>query len=145
MATYGAGTIQDYLEIFEPEPWDAQSIGDGMSPETKNARKHWENEPSSATPPPVLIAWGVDASADILCWDASATVPEKWPVLVWNRGALEWRRYECGMVEFLRRTLQGDLDSDPLGDAALWGSQRAKFLSREQEDRLLDEGIDPWE
>lgn len=149
MATYGAGAIEDYLEILEPEPWDAQRIGDGMSPETRTARMCWEAERTrvafSVVSPPVLITWGVDASADLLCWDASGPVPEEWPVLVWKRGAHEWRRYACGMVEFLRRTLHGEGDGNPLGDAALWGRRRAKFLSREEEHRLLDEGIDPWE
>ncbi|MFI9340798.1 SMI1/KNR4 family protein [Streptomyces sp. NPDC052773] len=148
METYGPGAIEDYLEILQPATWDAQRTGSGMSPGTKNARKGWDLEPTKAfsvVSPPVLIAWGVDASADVLCWDASGPVPDEWPVLVWKRGAHEWRRYECGMVEFLRRTLQGELESNPLGDAALWGRQRAKFLSREEEERLLDEGIDPWE
>ncbi|KRV46623.1 hypothetical protein AQ490_12185 [Wenjunlia vitaminophila] len=148
IGSYGAGAIEGYLVILEPEPWEAQRIGDGMSPETENARNTWDREPAkdlSVDSPPALITWGVSASADILCWDASGAVPEEWPVLVRNRGSHEWRRYECGMVEFLRRTLQGELDSNPLGDLALWRNQRAKFLSREEEERLFGEGIDPWE
>lgn len=98
-----------------------------------------------STNSPVLIVWGVDASANILCWDASGPVPEDWPVLVWRRGDHEWRRYQCGMAEFLRRTRRGELDANPFGDAALWRRQRVKFLSTEEENRLLDAGIDPWE
>ncbi|MET7810458.1 SMI1/KNR4 family protein [Streptomyces sp. NPDC005395] len=146
--SYGAGAIEDYLEILEPRSWDAEAVGDGMPAETRNARLGWTVEPKRDFPvssEPMLVAWGVDASADLLCWDTARPNPEDWPVIVWSRGDAVWRKYECGMLEFLGQVLRADLPSNPLGDEALWNTTPAKFVSKVEEARLLNEGIDPWE
>lgn len=78
---------------------------------------------------PRLILLGVDSSGDNLCWDASDPDPERWPVLLYNRGESIWRRYDCGMVEFIVRVLEGNVPDCPLGDVRLFGLNRAMFLT----------------
>ncbi|MEU5162038.1 hypothetical protein AB0G74_20875 [Streptomyces sp. NPDC020875] len=137
MAVYGPGAIEDFLEILAPEPWDEQQVGDGFSAETRTARLTWDKEPErnfEVPPEPRLIAWGVDAAADILCWDASLSHPDDWPVVVWNRGTGGWSRYDMGMAEFLFRTLRAEFDECPLGDTSLWGVGEAEFMSAADED-----------
>lgn len=146
---YGAGTMEDYLVVLNPEPKGGQPKAElsGMLHETANADSAWAREPKSpelARTEPELIAWGADASSDILCWDATGDDPGAWPVLVRNRDDNLWRRYDCGMVEFLARMLGADLDRNPLGDLALWGAQSAIFLNEREEERRLEQGLDPW-
>lgn len=146
---YGAGAVEDYLEILGPEArgGEPEPTTDGMLDETANAEHAWTSarkafEPAGAAPE--LIAWGVDASADILCWDASEGDPGKWPVLVYNRGDALWRRYDCGMTDFLVRVLGRDFAECPLGDLALWGKRSPTFLNRREERRRRERGLDPW-
>lgn len=146
---YGAGAIENCLTIEEPEPRGGRQKSEygGMQHETANAELTWglvQKSPELAGTHPELIAWGADAGADILCWDASADDPSTWPVLVSNRGDSLWRRYDCGMVEFLLRTLRADFDECPLSDLSLWGTQPAVFLNEREEERLLKQGLDPW-
>ncbi|WUU82141.1 hypothetical protein OG790_12025 [Streptomyces cellulosae] len=118
-----------------------------MANETMVAREAWSwvrKAPELAEARPVLIAWGGDASADLLCWDASDEEPGRWPVLVYNRDAGLWRRYDCGMVQFLVRVLRGGFDECPLGDLSLWGRESAVFLNRDEEERRWEAGLDPW-
>lgn len=131
MELYGPGVIEDFLDILGPEPWDEQAVVDSLSAETKTAHLTWRKEPMrnfKVPPEPRLIAWGVDAAADILCWDASAEDPDEWPVVAWNRNAGEWSRYSIGMAEFLHRTLRAGFEECPLGDTSLWGLGEAEFV-----------------
>ncbi|MFG2103563.1 hypothetical protein ACGFJ5_23535 [Micromonospora echinaurantiaca] len=103
MTLYGAGTVGNYVAILEPQTRAAgPGLGpDGMVRETATAELTWakvQKSPELTGANPVLIAWGVDSSADILCWDGSGKDPDAWPVLVFNRDDSIWRRYECGMV-----------------------------------------------
>lgn len=146
---YGAGAVEDYLAIFEPESKGGRpgSAYGGMLPSTADAQFSWERtekSPELQGTVPELISWGGDASADILCWDTSSDNPTSWPVLVMNRDDALWRRYGCGMVEFLVRVLRKDFAECPLGGISLWGQQPALFLNRREEQRLLDQGLDPW-
>ena len=118
-----------------------------MRQETASAVEAWVStgkSPELAGVAPELIAWGADASADILCWDASGDDPERWPVLVYNRDDHLWRRYDVGMAGFLVRVMRGEFDECPLGGLALWNKGRAKFLNEREYQRLLDDGLDPW-
>jgi hypothetical protein len=149
IAVYGAGMIEDYLVIGSPEPWVEPPDGDDndMRAGTAFARVLWqecrkERDLDGATPR--LILWALDSSGDNLCWDASDPDPEKWPVLLYNRGKAIWRRYDCGMVEFLVRHLEGDFPTCPLGDVHLFGRRRATFLTRTEYMRRLRSGVDPW-
>ncbi|MGW1365038.1 IS3 family transposase [Streptomyces chartreusis] len=76
----------------------------GMAEETAEARQMWlEKTPagygSPATPP--VIAWGVNARADLLCWVTDEQDPGRWPVAVWSRGDLAWSVHDCGGLEYL--------------------------------------------
>lgn len=149
MTVYGFGTIQNFLVVVEPEakgPLPRSEIG-GMLQETATAELTWEHvrkAPQLSGVAPLLIAWGVSAGADILCWDATSTDPDDWPVLVVHRGDSLWRRYDCGMVEFLARLLRSGFDACPLSGTDLWGVPSAKFLTPAQERHLLGQGLDPW-
>lgn len=79
----------------------------------------------------------------MLCWITSGPDPDHWPVAVWKRQGGGWAVHECGMAEFLLRVLQADFESCPLSDASLWGRD-ARFLNFRDEERFLDEGVDPW-
>lgn len=149
MALYGAGTVGDYLAILEPQARaDGPGSGtDGMVRETATAEFTWaktRKSPQLAGANPVLLAWAVDSSADILCWDGSGEDPDDWPVLVFNRDDMIWQRYECRMVDFLVRVLRSDFDECPLGGLNLWGIGSTRFLTPREEKRLLRAGLDPW-
>ncbi|MFI6263191.1 hypothetical protein [Micromonospora sp. NPDC051006] len=149
MEVFGPGTIQDFLVIVQPEPKEAASVDatGGMVHETANAEMAWtefRKEPALAEVEPLLIAWGVSSGADILCWDASGNDPDDWPVLVWNRDFTAWRRYDCGMVEFLRRVLEAEFGGCPLSGTNIWGVATVRYLTLGEEMRLLRAGLDPW-
>lgn len=148
MSVYGAGGISDAFEILRP---DESSTGDsdGMAGETANARAMWPSasrpvEGFSAPKSPV-IAWGVTAGADVVCWLTGNENPDRWPVVVVSRdGFSRWESYECGMVEFLRRVFSGELEACPFSDATLWGTGEQKFVHWKEERRMLESGVDPW-
>ncbi|MGP3637485.1 SMI1/KNR4 family protein [Streptomyces sp. 24-1644] len=146
ITVYGAGTIDNCLSVLEPEPRGVEPGPDNMLMETVNAENAWAREPKSAdlvNTRPELIAWGMDSSSNILCWDASGDDPEAWPVLVRNRDGKLWSRYECGMAEFLVRVLRADFPDCPLSDVSLWGRHPAVFLNQREYQRLLKAGLDP--
>ncbi|MFY1577485.1 hypothetical protein ACN26Z_21560 [Verrucosispora sp. WMMD703] len=149
MDVYGPGTIAEFLVVKQPEPREVLSgaAAGGMVCETANAEAAWtefRKEPTLAEVNPMLIAWAVSASADILCWDSSGDDPDGWPVLVWNRDDTAWRRYDCGMVEFLRRVLEAEFEECPLSGTNVWGIATAKYLTFGEETRLRKAGFDPW-
>ncbi|MFJ4804364.1 hypothetical protein [Streptomyces murinus] len=93
----------------------------GMQQESVNAEAVWRAAEPCAAEIPRLIAWGVGSSADILCWLATGTDPDKWLVVVWGRGDARWAEYACRMLEFLCRLFRAEFDECPLGDVSLWG------------------------
>lgn len=125
---YGYGAIESHLEVLKPELKEAESATSDMANATWEAEDAWSwarKSPELADTTPELIAWGGDASADRLCWDASHEDPDMWPVLVYNRGDALWHRYDCGMVQFLLQVLRAEFDKCPLGDLSLWGRDSA--------------------
>lgn len=135
MQVYGSGSVQDYLSIGEPEPSVALSEArrDGMVMETANAEADWQTEdktPDLEGTRPLLITWGVSATADLLCWDATGLDAAAWPVLVYNRGEALWSRYDCGMAQFLTRVLKADFPDNPLGAVFMWGVTDAVYEKR---------------
>jgi hypothetical protein len=146
VALYGEGGVEDYLDFVLPVPGDvfeADSSQQGMLAETRNALNLWEAE-TGTDRRPQLIAWGVDASADILCWRVAGGDPDDWPVIVWNQDEAQWFEYKCGMSEFLCRVFRGDFDECPLGGIPLWGNESPRFLHEREERRIRQSGIDPW-
>ncbi|MGW4031690.1 hypothetical protein ACWEFL_20675 [Streptomyces sp. NPDC004838] len=68
-----------------------------------------------------------------------------WPVAVVRPDLVSmWKIYHCGMVEFLRRVFTREFDANPLGDSGMWDAGSGRFLHWREEQRLWDEGIDPW-
>ncbi|MFI0977157.1 SMI1/KNR4 family protein [Streptomyces sp. NPDC021093] len=149
MEIYGPGSIEDYLAILSPEPKDSilEQESGGMAPETATAQLTWATSRKSDEllgASPELIAWGIDSSADILCWDASEADSENWPVLVYHADDAQWRRYDCGVTVFLLGILQATLEECPLGEESLWGKASVKFLTTAEQLRLMRQGLDPW-
>lgn len=143
---YGTGTIENHLVVVRPEPKDAPSDS-GMVNETATAHLNWprgSKAPELAGAEPALITWGVNESPDLLCWDASGSDPDSWPVVVFAADDVQWRRYDCGMVGFLRRVFDAEFDESPLSATTLWGLGSAKFLTVAEQMRLLRAGLDPW-
>ncbi|WP_110945712.1 SMI1/KNR4 family protein [Streptomyces avicenniae] len=146
--TYGLGTIEEFLVVFVPEPGRLPE-GFDMRSESKNVRQVWSEDIRRRGAEGVqgdhLIAWGADAGADILCWDASVPDPNTWPVVVFRRqGIQHWRRYECGMIQFLTSTFLGRLGENPLSGTHLWCNSNPRFLHQRDEELSLARGIDPW-
>ncbi|MGA5216219.1 hypothetical protein ACPCAE_09080 [Streptomyces cinereoruber] len=149
MEVWGPGAIADFFQVQVPEPKaeELSSPYGGMLVETLTAEDAWASfgkEPELEGARPRLIAWGSDAAADIVCWDASGDDPSAWPVLVHHRGKGIWQRHDCGMVEFLVRVLRAEFPANPLSDLSLWGRHPALFLSESEEERLLEQGLNPW-
>ncbi|MGI8308103.1 hypothetical protein [Saccharopolyspora hattusasensis] len=116
--------------ILGPEPKAPTMQFDGMLEETANAEDTWQDAfkaPELEGASPLLITWGVTASADLMCWDAASDDPAEWPVLVFNRGEIQFDRYNCGMAAFLTGVLREDFPKCPLSDVTLWGRGEASF------------------
>ncbi|MGW9136522.1 SMI1/KNR4 family protein [Streptomyces sp. NPDC055681] len=147
IAHYGAGAISDYLGFVLPES-RAEKGGEpafqGMEAETLNALDYWRGKAPGKSGRDQVIAWGVDSSADILCWRVTGDNPDAWPIVVWNQDDVIWREYSCGVVEFLCRVLEAEFDECPLGGLTLWGNASPRFLHRDEEQRLRASGLDPW-
>jgi hypothetical protein len=139
--TYGEGTVEDFLSILIPFSTEPLADPAPMRSETENARYTWGLEIGSDRPAGVdgssLIAWGVDAGADILCWSVRGEDPDRWPVVVYCRqGWPAWQVYECGMVEFLLRTFRGEWPDCPLSGSDFWENPSPRFLHWREEERL---------
>ncbi|GAA0485229.1 SMI1/KNR4 family protein [Streptomyces stramineus] len=149
MAEYGEGTVQDFLHILQPLPspyWTDPD--DGMRAETVNARgflRNFSGPPGlTARSPAPVLAWGVTAGPDILCWQTTDEDPDRWPVVVIGRHTPEpVSLHDRSMTGFLRGLFLAEFDRCPLSGTQLWG-RRPKFLHCREEQRLWDAGIDPW-
>ncbi len=70
VATYGDGEADAFLTFLVPEQAEGADPSGAMAEETAEARRMWLRKPpagygSQATP--TVIAWGVNARADLLC------------------------------------------------------------------------------
>ncbi|WP_190232882.1 SMI1/KNR4 family protein [Streptomyces avicenniae] len=144
---YGEGAVEDFLGVLIPGA-DLVLDGEGMYQESENARLTWQedarphrSEVIDGVDGEKLVAWGVDAGADILCWDTSSGDPNAWPVVVFRRqGYPHWLRYEMGMVAFLLSMFSGRLEENPLSGDHLWNRRSVKFLHRLDETALHARG-----
>ncbi|MEV7439462.1 SMI1/KNR4 family protein [Streptomyces griseoviridis] len=149
IAVYGEGGVDDYLSFLLPEPRTergTKSSGRGMEAESMNAASFWPAvaDADSSGTTRGLVAWGVDSSADILCWRVIGSDPGSWPVVVWNQDDAAWSEFQFGMVEFICRIFRSDLDECPLGGVGLWGNANPRFMHAREHKRLSDDGIEPW-
>lgn len=154
VAAYGEGTIGNYLAVLVPEADGGDPAGP-MEFISEDARGTWA-ETDSARPADLhirvddIIAWGSDATGDLLCWAAGPENPDEWTVLVYNRGDDCWAEFGCGMVEFLCRVFLADFADfadfaeSPLSGEVLWGDSHPRFLTEIEMSRLRRAGVDPW-
>ncbi|WP_406255888.1 hypothetical protein [Streptomyces nigra] len=91
-----------------------------------------------------VLAWGCDGTADLLCWLTSDDSPADWPVALYNRGDDAWIVADCGVVEFLYRTLNTEDEDDSLSGVMEWGAVGPRFLTEAEERRIKASGQDPW-
>ncbi|TDC20604.1 hypothetical protein E1265_21500 [Streptomyces sp. 8K308] len=149
MRTYGEGSIEKYLGVLAPDLKMEVDVVQGMSFETRNARGLWLETRQEEKPAEIhgdsLIAWGVDSSGDLLCWETSCEDPEQWPIVVFRRqGAPHWATYPDGVSDFLLKTFRCEFDDNPLSGTDLWGVSAPRFLHWRAEERSWERGIDPW-
>ncbi|MEV7816113.1 SMI1/KNR4 family protein [Streptomyces flaveolus] len=122
MSVYGVGSIGSQHSIGEvgidaPLPTESPLWPHGdLQEETENARATWEDlggQEGLDIEPEHILAWGNTSGADILCWLTTDPDPDQWPVLIFDRQMLlePFTIFRCGMVEFLRKLLLGELDS----------------------------------
>jgi hypothetical protein len=146
MSVYGGGSIGEEIGILMPLPkeyvqWDPGTFQE----ETANARLTWEmlgGQESLEIVPDDILAWGVTAGADILCWLTTDPDPDRWPVLVCGRHTREdFTLFPFGMVEFLRKLLLRALDPYPIS-IGLGDSPR--FVHWLEEQRRFKAGLDPY-
>jgi hypothetical protein len=143
--TYGAGGVEDYITILDPGG-DGNFAG-SVRLETETARDAWRTWNGSATTGGSLsepIAWGVSASADLLCWNSSKAEPDEWTVLVWSRSSTSWHELPFGILEFLTAIVDDALKPWLLGDVGIRGKRNLRFLSFEEERQSWMNGVDPW-
>ncbi|MGW0576253.1 hypothetical protein ACWD25_09835 [Streptomyces sp. NPDC002920] len=149
VAAFGAGSLEDSLFLSIPRlgnPAAPLTVGrirqDVLQNDSMNDWQDPRPEPRPALED--MLIWGETNGADALCWVTSHPDPDRWPVAVWASQDGGWALYECGMTEFVLRVLQGDFERCPLSVTTLWGRGTARFLNFREEERLLDEGVDPW-
>lgn len=149
VAAFGAGSFEDSLFVSVPRPGEsAAPLTVGRLPDevlrsdVLDAWQRTEDGPRHRLED--MLVWGETNGADALCWVTSDPDPDRWPVAVWARQSGGWAVYECGMTEFIARVLEGDFDECPLSVTTLWRRGSARFLNFREEERFLDEGVDPW-
>ncbi|MER5182773.1 SMI1/KNR4 family protein [Streptomyces sp. NPDC002896] len=137
VSVYGAGTVGN-----------AEIEGD-MDEETEAAREEWEDgfatHPEGMDPKSGgLVAWGVDAAGDVLCWFTAGADPDSWPVLLYSRRTDRWTLYRCGMATFLCKLFQAELYLYPLSFPEHVREAAPRFLTRAEERRIRDSGTNAW-
>ncbi|WP_236242888.1 SMI1/KNR4 family protein [Streptomyces sp. CC228A] len=147
MARYGGGTINGEAVVLLPLPqpglrWAPADIAE----ETGNARLVQEQEGGPGLPGGPggdLLAWGVTAGADILCWLTADPDPDRWPVVVCGRHTSErFTVHPYGMAEFLARLLGDEFDEPPVS-LVFWDGAPARFVHWREEQRRYLAGLDP--
>ncbi|MBP0938459.1 SMI1/KNR4 family protein [Streptomyces goshikiensis] len=141
---YGAGSVENFLSIFQPS-LDASGR---MADETSVAQELWEELegiPGIEAEPDRILTWAVDGTADLLCWLRRDDNPDEWPVVVYKRLRDEWEQYDCGMAEFLVRVFRAEFTRNPISATAMWGVATPLFLTHQEAARIRESGRDPWE
>ncbi|GGW62193.1 hypothetical protein GCM10010503_44300 [Streptomyces lucensis JCM 4490] len=97
---FGTGTFDDYVDLLVPGARGMDIVvwaglgGDGTD----------LYEPYAAYPAPGgLLRWGSSEQELDFVWQTGAADPDDWPVLCGEYG--DWRRFDCGLGEFLVRML----------------------------------------
>ncbi|MFF2077881.1 hypothetical protein ACFVXG_24375 [Kitasatospora sp. NPDC058162] len=151
IAVYGAGVIDDQLEIASPtgeESGGADMLA--MTPRVSSLR--WLEESGSGYPlwpeSGSLICWGrlksYGETYGFLYWRSVGTDADRWPVVLWRRDRQGFVEHPGGMAEFLVRLLRESC-SLPLDRRDLFGFPHSRFINWREEARLSSENIDPWQ
>lgn len=131
METYGPGEISGSLGILPPVR--AAEIGkiSGVCPSCAHPDEGVEGIEPEYLVNGGLFIWGMNPDGDGAFW-STAGEPDDWQTVVFRRhhGPREpaWSRYDCGIVEFLVRTLQGRLQRNPFSGTGLWRNESPVFV-----------------
>ncbi|MFJ3792666.1 SMI1/KNR4 family protein [Kitasatospora sp. NPDC090091] len=148
MAVYGGGGIDAEASILVPTaPGEVGFADPGTIPvETANVRYVWEREGGRAVldvDPLDLLAWGVTAGPDILCWLTSDSDPDCWPVVVCRRSDPIFQVHRFGMVEFLRCLCLREFETWPLYLSANFLGAPPRYVHWRLEQMRWQSGLDP--
>ncbi|MEV7615983.1 SMI1/KNR4 family protein [Streptomyces sp. NPDC089799] len=147
MGRYGAGTVNGEASILLPLPkpglqWDPAEMGEA----TANARAAWVaggGRTAFGIDPESVLAWGVTAADDILCWVTTDPDPDRWPVLVCGRHTADaFAVHPYGMAEFLLRLFSDEFDVSPVG-ITFWDGGPIGFVHWRKAQRRWQEGRNP--
>lgn len=147
MGRYGGGSINGEAVVLLPLPEQGVRWPPGdLAEETDNVRLTRRKEggrDALDVGPDDLLAWGVTAGPDILCWLTTDPDPDRWPVVVCGRHTSPtFTVHPYGMVEFLARLL-GDEFEDPPVSLVFWDGAPARFVHWREEQRRYLAGLDP--
>lgn len=143
MRVYGEGIFDDFLGVCAPlsqvYPADSGAMVGGLTADARfTALEQGFEEPEH------LIGWGFTVDADLLCWHAADPDPERWTTVIWRRQwapPQSWTRFDCGMVELLRRYVQREIPHFAVEDLRYPGS---RFLHNRDKKRYRSMRLDPW-
>jgi hypothetical protein len=137
---YVDGSVENYLSIGSPNEGPRNRVFAPRADVLEKTKSPWPAWPE----PGGLIAWGGNSSGDSVFWRTSPD-PEQWTIVVWRRQQVPaWVEFHVGIVEFLLRTLAGDLSpfsariDEPRPDGTF------RFLRWQQEYDLYRKKKDPW-
>jgi hypothetical protein len=145
MSVYGGGIFNE-VRVLMPLPVECSLWDPGtFEEETESVRHNLELRDGLdglGIDPGHVLAWGLTSGPDILCWLTADPDPDKWPVLVHGRHtAQEFALHPSGMVEFLYKLFQEDVDPYPIS-IGVRGS-RTRWIHWREEERLWNAGLNP--
>ncbi|WP_228976588.1 SMI1/KNR4 family protein [Streptomyces sp. DH12] len=147
MARYGGGSVNGEAVVLLPLPRRGVRWQPGdLAEETANVRLAWRAEggrDALDVDPEHLLAWGVTAGPDILCWLTADPDPDRWPVVVCGRHTSPtFSVHPYGMAAFLHRLLADEFDDPPVS-LVFWDGTPARFVHWREEQRRYLAGLDP--
>ncbi|MGH3351148.1 MAG: hypothetical protein ACRDPS_10825 [Nocardioides sp.] len=111
MHAVGPGNLGDYMSIKAP----TADLGDdgefAMAIATQGAQLAWKsgNFPKAgrlADAEPRLLCWAVSDDANQYCWDLA---DDSMPIIVFDRGFLEWTAYDLSFTDFVVGMIQDSI------------------------------------
>lgn len=131
VAVHGAGDIDGVFQIVTPRRLDLrirerEAAGDAadraaylMSVRLDASLEQWrpweqEREDDEGRPETVkVVVFGTGLDGEVAFWECCSDDPDAWTVLMFKRqhnfDESGWRRFDCGMVDFLAAVLDGSI------------------------------------